>query len=235
MGLYDDEARYYDALYYWKDYEGEVARLTEIVDEHAPEAKTLLDVGCGTGMHLRLFRDRFDIAGVDLNEAMLEVARERLSGVRLETGDFRDFEMGAAFDVVVCLFSGIGYMPDVESLDRAVANMGRHLAPGGVLIVEAWLEPDQFTPGHIGGLLADQPDFKIARLNSSHKEGKASRLDFLYALVTPSEMKTWRSSEHLTLFERSEMTGAFERAGLSVEHDPQGLMGRGLYIGKRAT
>ena len=234
MGLYDDEARYYDALYYWKDYEGEVARLTEIVDERAPHAKTLLDVGCGTGMHLALFQDRFEVAGVDLNRSMLQIARERLPGVRLEEGDFRDFDLGTTFDVVTCLFSGIGYMPDVAALNAAVANMARHLAPGGVLIVEPWLEPDEFTPGHIGGLLADQPDFKITRLNISHKEGNRSRLDFLYALVSPTEMKSWRSSEHLTLFERAEMTSAFETAGLEVDHDPQGLMGRGLYVATRA-
>jgi SAM-dependent methyltransferase len=230
VGLYDDEARYYDALYYWKDYEAEVASITALVDERSPGAKTLLDVGCGTGMHLALFRDRFQVAGVDLNASMLEIAGERLPGIRLEQGDFRDFDLGERFDVITCLFSGIGYMEDVDSLDRAVANMGRHLSPSGILIVEPWLEPDQFTPGHIGALLADQPDFKIARLNTTHKDGNKSRLDFLYALVTPTEMKTWESSEHVTLFERAEMIGAFEKAGLSVEHDPKGPMGRGLYI-----
>ena len=234
MGLYDDEARYYDALYYWKDYEGEVAGITALVDARTTGARTLLDVGCGTGMHLALLRDRFDVAGVDLNGSMLEVARERLPGVRLEQGDFREFDLGDRFDVITCLFSGIGYMPDVESLTAAIANMGRHLSSGGLLMVEPWLEPDQFTPGHIGGLLADQPDFKIARLNTAHKDGNRSRLDFLYALVTPTEMKSWESSEHLTLFERTEMIGAFEAAGLTVDHDPEGPMGRGLYIATRA-
>ncbi|MQA98817.1 MAG: methyltransferase domain-containing protein [Actinobacteria bacterium] len=233
MGLYDDEARYYDALYYWKDYEGEARRIEEIVDGRVPQAKTLLDVGCGTGMHMLMLRDRFAVTGLDLNDAMLEVARERLPGVTLHRGDMLDFDLGSRFDIITCLFSGIGYAPDVASLDRAVARMAAHLDPGGLLIVEPWLEPDDFAEGHLGALLADQPDFKLARLNTSHRDGRASRLDFVYALVSPDETKTWESSESLTLFERNEMLAAFERAGFEVEHDPTGLMGRGLYVAIR--
>jgi SAM-dependent methyltransferase len=230
MGLYDDEARYYDALYYWKDYEGEARRLTEIVEERFAGAKTLLDVGCGTGMHLLLLRDRFEVTGVDLNEAMLKVARERLPEAELHAADMTDFDLGRRFDAITCLFSSIGYMPDVDSLHRAVARMAAHLAPDGVLIVEPWLEPDAFTSGHMGALLADQPDFKLARLNTTHKDGKVSRMEFLYALVTPDGLKSWESTETISLFSSAEMLGAFEAAGLRVEHDPQGLMGRGLYI-----
>jgi SAM-dependent methyltransferase len=230
VGLYDDEARYYDALYYWKDYEGEARRITEIVDDRTPWAKTLLDVGCGTGMHMLMLRDRFEVTGLDLNETMLEIARERLPGVSLNRGDMLDFDLGSHFDVITCLFSGIGYLPDVASLERGVACMAAHLDPGGLLIVEPWLEPDDFAEGRLGALLADQPDFKLARLNTSHRDGRISRLEFLYALVSPEGAKSWESSESLTLFERDEMLGAFARAGLEVEHDPTGLMGRGLYI-----
>jgi SAM-dependent methyltransferase len=141
-----------------------------------------------------------------------------------------DLDLGSRFDVVTCLFSGIGYMPDVASLERSVARMAAHLNPGGLLIVEPWIEPDDFADGHLAALLADQPDFKLARLSRSHREGRVSRLDFLYALVTAEGARTWESSESLTLFERAETIGAFEKAGLAVEHDPTGLMGRGLYI-----
>jgi SAM-dependent methyltransferase len=230
MTLYDDEAQYYDALYYWKDYEGEVARLVDVIRARKSDARTLLDVGCGTGMHLALLGDHLDVAGVDLNEAMLRIARERLPGVPLHEGDMRNFDLGSRFDAITCLFSGIGYMPDVAALDAAVANMARHLSDDGVLIIEPWLEPAQFTSGHLGALLADQPDFKLARMNITSRQGNRSRLEFLYALASPDGLKSWESTEEVTLFERSEMTGAFEKAGLSVEHDPEGLMGRGLYI-----
>lgn len=235
MGLYDDEARYYDALYYWKDYEGEARRIAEIVDARAPHAKSLLDVGCGTGMHMLLLRDRFEVTGLDLNEAMLAIAAERLPAVPLHRGDMLDLHLGSRFDVITCLFSGIGYLPDVAALERGIARMAAHLEPGGLLIVEPWLEPDAFTEGHLGVLLADQPDFKLARLNTSHRDDRTSRLDFVYALVSAEETRTWESSESLTLFARHEMLGAFAGAGLEVEHDPTGLMGRGLYVATRRS
>jgi len=230
VGLYDDEALYYDALYHWKDYEGEVARIVEIVGERVPDARTLLDVACGTGTHLLLLQDRFEVAGVDLNDRMLGIARDRLPGVSLTQADMASFDLGRTFDVVTCLFSSIGYMPDVPSLGGAVARMAAHLAPGGVLIVEPWLEPDAFEEGHMGALLADRPDLKVARLNTTARVGNASHLRFLYALVDHEGLKSWESTETLTLFTRGEMLGAFEAAGLSVDHDPGGLMGRGLYI-----
>jgi SAM-dependent methyltransferase len=234
VSLYDDEARYYDALYYWKDYEGEVARIIEIVDRRAPQAKSLLDVACGTGTHLVLLRDRFDVAGVDLHESMLRFAREKLPGVTLEVGDMTGFDLGRRFDVITNLFSAIGHLPDVGALEAAIGRMAAHLAPGGALLVEPWLEPDAFTEGHIGGLLGDRPDFKIARLNKTRREGRKSYLDFLYAVVTPDGLQCWEATEELTLFTRAEMLGAFEKAGLDVEHDPKGLMDRGLYIASHA-
>jgi SAM-dependent methyltransferase len=41
--------------------------------------QTILDVGCGTGNHLLLFRQLgLDVSGLDSSEAMLEVARDKL-------------------------------------------------------------------------------------------------------------------------------------------------------------
>ena len=55
-----------------------------------------------------------------------------------------DFDLGERFDVVVCLFSAIGY---TKHLDRANGAMARHVAAGGVLIVEPWFSRDEWKPG----------------------------------------------------------------------------------------
>ena len=69
---------FYDAIYAWKDYRGEVDRLLSIVQKRVPEARSVLDVACGTGRHLELLRAHFEVAGVDIDPDMIAVARARL-------------------------------------------------------------------------------------------------------------------------------------------------------------
>ena len=61
-------------------------------------------------------------------------------------GNMLDFDLGRQFDVVTCLFSSIGYVKTVPNMKRAVANMSRHLKPGGVLVLEPWFTPEDWHP-----------------------------------------------------------------------------------------
>lgn len=128
--MFTDTAEFYDLFYEEKDYAGEVRRLREIVEARAPGARTLLDVACGTGMHLAELRAQYRVEGVDLDEGLLAVAAKRLPDVPMHAGDMRAFDLGRRFDVVTCLFSSIGYVRTTDGLRSAVAAMARHVAPG---------------------------------------------------------------------------------------------------------
>ena len=58
MSVFGGYSRYYDLLYRDKDYAGEVAFVHGIIDEHAPQAQSLLDLGCGTGAHAAILAER---------------------------------------------------------------------------------------------------------------------------------------------------------------------------------
>lgn len=88
--MFEKSSAYYDALYAWKDYVGEVDKLDGLIQRYKPGATTLLDVACGTGHHLELLRDRYEVEGLDLDADLLEVARERNPGVTLHAGDMVD-------------------------------------------------------------------------------------------------------------------------------------------------
>jgi predicted TPR repeat methyltransferase len=51
MTIFKAYARYYDVLYATKDYAEEAAYVLRIIQRHRPEARTVLDLGCGTGAH----------------------------------------------------------------------------------------------------------------------------------------------------------------------------------------
>lgn len=233
--MFDKSAELYDLFYDWKDYRAEAEKIHALVSARNPDARTLLDVACGTGSHLVDLRDWYSIEGIDLDAGMLKVGADRLPGVALHEADMRDFDLGRAFDVVTCLFSSIGYVKSVNGLSRAVQAMARHLAPGGVLIVEPWLTPSTFDPAHMGRVIvAERPDLQAVRMNGSRVEGNVSVLDFHYLVATPGNVEHLTETHALGLFTDDEYRSAFEGAGLSVEHDREGLMGRGLWIAQAA-
>jgi ubiquinone/menaquinone biosynthesis C-methylase UbiE len=230
--MYRDSARYYDAIYSFKDYAAEAAFVTARIRERKPDAATLLDVACGTGAHLVHLARSFRIAGVDLSKEQLAVARTRLPDAELHQGDMLTLDLGERFDAVTCMFSSIGYAGSTtDRLDQAVARMAAHLNPGGVLVVEPWLQPDLFEDGHLSTLFVDEPDIAIARMSIAHKDGRRSWFDMEHLVGTTDGIEHFTEHHELGLFTVEEHTATFERAGLRVEHDPDGPIGRGLYVG----
>jgi ubiquinone/menaquinone biosynthesis C-methylase UbiE len=230
--MYTRSAELYDAIYSGKDYAGEARQLHEVIQRLGRSGgRALLDVACGTGVHLSHLRAWYDVEGVELSDGMLAVARRRLPGVTLHQGDMAEFRLARRFDAVTCLFSAIGYVRTVARLRRAVANMARHLQPGGVLVVEPWLFPDVYKPGHIHGQFVDRPQLKLARMSVSGLEGRLSVLDMHYLVTTPSGTDRFTERHQIGLFTPEEYEEAFRAAGLRVAFDPTGLTGRGLYAG----
>ena len=230
---YGRSAELYDAIYGFKDYAAESQRVAQLIQERRAGARTLLDVACGTGKHLEHLRDHYDVEGLDASAEMLAVAARRLPGVPLHRADmFADWSLGRAFDAVTCLFSAIGFARTLPELRDAIANMARHLAAGGVLVVEPWIERDTYQPGGVHNLVVDEADLKISRMNISELEDDVAVLVFHYLVGTPARIEYFTERHELGLFTRDEYEEAFLAAGLEVEHDPEGLIGRGLFIGR---
>lgn len=231
--VYSGMARYYDKLYAGKDYAGEVEKLLSILGEDfSSGGKKLLDVACGTGRHVEYLAHHFIAEGLDICWELLETARERNPGIMFHQGDIRTFSLNGRYDVITCLFSSIGYMKTPDELKTAVGNMAAHLNHGGVLVIEPWFTPDAWKPQTVHGIYVDEPDLKIARINTSKVEGRLSLFDLHHLVGTPEKTEHIVEHHEMGLFEVEEMTAAMQTAGLSVEFDEEGLTGRGLYMGK---
>ena len=232
--MFTKTQRFYDLVYSWKDYRAEVEHLQDAVrTRKRSRGNRLLDVACGTGRHLELLRDRFQVEGVDLDPEMLAMARERLPGVELTQGDFRSFDLGRRYDVVTCLFSSIGYARDVAELRQAITTMARHLEPGGLLVVEPFIAPEQFIPGHLQLLCAEEPELKVARMGRTEVRDGRVLLEFHYLVGESGQVEHLVEPHEMSLFRDEDFLEAFGEAGLEAEHDPEGLMGRGLFFGTR--
>ncbi len=228
-------AELYDLFYSWKDYHGEASRLHDGIGRRVPDARTLLDVACGTGTHLERLRVWYTVQGLDRDPELLAVARERLGAeVPLHEGDMRGFDLRREFDVVTCLFSSIGYVRSLRGLHRAVTAMARHVRPGGLLLVEPWFSPDTWDESHLPRPIVVEGDgFNAVRTNATRIVGRRTVMDFHYLITRPDRVERRRETHDMGLFTLDEYRSAFQDAGLAPDHDPEGLMGRGLWIVQR--
>jgi predicted TPR repeat methyltransferase len=105
-------AKYYDQIYLKrKDYESESKVVERIIRQFEQKpSKTLLDVGCGTGEHLRYLSQSFQCKGIDISTEMIKTAKAKVGDAEFEIADMIDFNLGEEFDVITCLFSSIGYV-----------------------------------------------------------------------------------------------------------------------------
>lgn len=232
--MFTQSAKYYDALYgaLHKDYRREALRIEEIIAERCRSGGTdLLDLACGTGKHIEVFRERFTCEGLDVDRTMLDLARARNPGVTFHLADMIGYNLGKRFDAIVCLFSSIGYVPNVQRLDQTLATCARHLKPGGVVIVEPWLKPKDAQDGFLNALYVDEPELKVARMSVSRLDGNVSILNFHYMVASRDGIRNFTEPHRLTLFSDDEYRGAFTKARLFVDYDEHGLDGRGLYVG----
>ena len=104
----------------------------------------LLELGCGTGrLLIPLLSTGLEVSGLDASTAMLKVARqkrERLSPglagrLHLHQGDMREFELGQQFALILIPFRSFQLLLTPEAQHRCLICVGRHLAPGGKVII----------------------------------------------------------------------------------------------------
>ena len=230
-------APYYDDLVGSKDYRSESRTLESLARRLLrSRGRRWLDVGCGTGRHLSFLRRHFAVTGVEASPEMLRVARDRLPGTRLVLGDMRSFRLGSTFDVVSCLYSAIGHLRSERDVAAAFANFARHLAPGGVAIVEPWIDPEEFRAGYVHLLTHRSPSATVARMAFSSRRGRRSAVRYHYLLG-----RTGHGVEHFEevdlglLVPRSRLVELLADAGLSARFLRRGLAsGRGLLLGLKA-
>lgn len=233
--IYNNWARYYDEIYSWKDYASEAVRIDEIVQQRIRSGgHELLEVACGTGKYIEHLKDKYHITGVDINPAMLEVARAKFPEMEFHEADMLDMDLGKQFDVVACLFSSIAYVKSYENLEKSIKNFYNHLKPGGVVIIEPFLEPDKYVEGVPHATFVDKPNLKIARMNTSIREGDTAILDLHFMVADKDGVKEFAEHHEMGLFDIERVKQMMSATGLEAEYTADGLMSdRGLYIGTK--
>ena len=137
-------AGYYESVYAHKDYRTEVDIILEIQRKYAPDSKSILDFGCGTGKHDALLTQfGFEVTGLDRSDSMLKLARKRFldNDSRFLHIDQACKIKDGSIDMGVSLFDVVSYLTTDEDLNSFFELMKLKTQSSAPLIFDFWYLP----------------------------------------------------------------------------------------------
>ncbi len=164
MICFEEYSHYYDLLYKDRDYSAEAEILCAHLGKHAPSARSLLEIGCGTGkLANELVEKGFILHGLDLSQAMLEKAEARKRGLpdqlarrlSFSHADIRSFKLAPSFDAVIAIFHVMSYQQTNDDISASFSSASAHLNPGGLFLFDFWYGP---------AVLRQRPEIRIKRV-----------------------------------------------------------------------
>lgn len=214
----------YDAVMSHVDYPAWAAYVQSILRHHAPEAETIVELGCGTGALAVALQPHgppprgYDYRAYDGSEAMVEQARERarLAGRAVTVGvaDFREPVPGPPADAVLLLYDGLNYLLDLAEVEALLGHVRDALVPGGIAVI------DQSTPvnslNHVEGFDDAGETAAFAYLRTSQYDPEARLHTTSFRLTLPDG--TEAAETHLQrAYDLAEVAELAELAGLDIE------------------
>ncbi len=196
----------------------EVKLFSKSIKENSKiNTKTLLHVGCGSGIYDYTFKKHFKVTGVDLSKKMLEIAIQRNPEVVYRHGDMRTIELGKKFDAVT-IPESIGYMTTKEDLRKAIRTANKHLNPGGVLLIMSNIK-DSFKSNNFV-YTGKKGDIEITIFENNyilHDNDSIYEATIIYLIRNKGKLETYTDVHTLGLFDEKTWHFLLKEEGFEVK------------------
>ncbi|HSG31305.1 MAG TPA: class I SAM-dependent methyltransferase [Thermodesulfobacteriota bacterium] len=134
MSDYDVIGKFYDDI--MGDQKESARQIHNLIKKSCPKAKTLLELGCGTGSYLKYLSKYYETTGIDSSSVMLSIAREKLPDTELYQASMLEVKLERKFDVVICMNDTFNHLTKIADLKRLFSNSFDHLIEKGILIFD---------------------------------------------------------------------------------------------------
>jgi SAM-dependent methyltransferase len=219
------------------DFEARARMIVDIAQAHKRSDGTrLLDVACGTGRLLASLNPFFSIEGLDGSPEMIKKARAQLPAVPFHRADMSRFRSRHKYDVITCLGGSLCYSQSLGEFHRVIRTMATLLRPGGILIVDCCLQPEQYPAMEALGVWridVDEADRKISVLRRAERDGTYVVLEYNYLVASAAGASYFKERHHLSMFTTEQNLDAFVRNGLQPTNipDPDAIFrGHSIYV-----
>jgi len=106
----------------------------DIINPYNKET-SVLDVGCGTGELLNMFKADKRV-GIDNSETMIEIARDSAPNCDFLVHDMTDFDLEETFDLIMATADVLNYVSDIEELKSVLLSVKKHMNKQSVFIFD---------------------------------------------------------------------------------------------------
>lgn len=148
--------------------------LLKVAGTHLKPQDKILDVGCGPGMYLNLFKDAgFELHATDINASMIAAAKQQVPAAVFYQGDLTTLMIPGNFKMIYCIGVLI-YIPPTQ-LKAFIEKMHALLNENGMLYLnfphaisywDTWFKDItyvQYSPAYLRELLAPYFEIEIDR------------------------------------------------------------------------
>jgi SAM-dependent methyltransferase len=110
--------------------------IQNLINENAPEARSVLDLACGTGTLMERLSPKYEVYGLDASRAMLAVARKKVPKGRFFRQDMASFRLPHKFDIILCIFDSLNHLLTFAAWERTFRRVRSHLSPRGLFLFD---------------------------------------------------------------------------------------------------
>lgn len=215
----------YDYIYAWKDYRFEAKRLMDLLHLLGMQRGTLLELACGTGQYLA-HMDGWTCTGVDLCDRSLQYAQRRNPKSKFVHANMKETGLEQQFDVIICLFGGIAYLHS-DDLEQAIRHWYSLLNPGGILVIEPWLEEDQIHFGVPFVHTYKGEDISVSRSVVPNKKEDSCVLEFYFLLIHNKKIQKLHTTDILHTYQTKWLLDKIGRSNFQMVLSERGFLKEG--------
>ncbi|MDY5730668.1 MAG: class I SAM-dependent methyltransferase [Eubacteriales bacterium] len=138
--MYKAFADVYDTLMQDVDYATWANYYISLLQTYAPQAKNIMECGCGTGALTQYFAEQYQTQALDISAEMLQIAynkmREAGAKVAFSNQDMRKFATHKPLDAVLATCDAVNYLTQAKDVEAFFTSANKALKAGGLLIFD---------------------------------------------------------------------------------------------------
>lgn len=129
---------------YWDDLADEKAAKTrannvlKYVKKYNANAKSVLELGLGSGNVLKCFPKKYELYGLDTNKNYIKLAHKKMPKGNFFVSSMHNFSINKKFDIIFSIFDSINFLENFSQWKSTFKNVNKHLDNQGVFIFDTY-------------------------------------------------------------------------------------------------